>query len=201
MPSSPTGSTQPPPDLTPEAYRTLQLDRSLALKTHDPGERTRYLISRMARFLKAEPPPRILCVGSRNRYELDYLAEAGYTNAIGIDLHSTDPRIRVMDMHSLSFGDASFDAVFAAHSLEHALEPTRAASEIERVVTPAGLLVIEVPIRYGRRGADLWDFESPENVAALFPGSTPVWSETGLQIGGNSQQAARVILRRDPAAR
>jgi len=62
------------------------------------------------------------------------------------------------------------------------------------------LIVLEVPILYGRRGADLWDFESPQSLAALFTRSRSLWSETGPQIGGNAQQAARVILRREPAA-
>lgn len=200
MSATPVHLTQPPPDLTHDAYVALQVERSTALKAHDPGERARYLIARMAEFLPAQPPPRVLCVGCRNGHELDHLARAGYAETVGIDLHSTDPRIRVMDMHALDFPDAAFDAVYASHSLEHALDPYAVAGGFERVLRPGGLVVIEVPILYGRRGADLWDFESPENVAALFTRCRAIWLESGPQIGGNAQQAARVILRRGPDA-
>lgn len=191
---------QPAPELTHDAYLALQIERSTALKSHDPGERARYLISRMAGFLAPQSRPRVLCVGCRNGHELDHLAGAGYPDAIGIDLHSTDSRIRVMDMHELEFEDGSFDAVYASHSLEHSLDPQRVARGFERVARIGGVIVIEVPILYGRRGADLWDFESPENVAALFGGCSVAWSEAGPQIGGNAQQAARLILRREPVA-
>lgn len=184
------------PQLTSEEYVKLQLDRSLALKDHDPGERTRYLIRRMGEFVPASSVPRVLCVGCRNGHELDYLGEAGYTNVTGVDLHSTDPRIVVMDMHHLAFEDETFGAVFAAHVLEHALEPKVAAREFWRVVRPGGYLVVEVPIGFGRRGADLWDFGSPDRVADLFPATQVLWTETGPQIGAARQRCARLILRR-----
>jgi ubiquinone/menaquinone biosynthesis C-methylase UbiE len=99
-----------------------------------------------------------------------------------------------MDMHELSFADGSFDVVFASHVLEHALEPKRAARELRRVVRGGGFVVVEVPIRYGRRGADLWDYGSPERVAAMFEPCDAVWTETGGQIGA-SQRCARLIAR------
>ncbi len=186
---------QEPPQLTAEEYRTLQLNRSLALKDHDPGDRAVYLISRLAQFAPTQPPPRVLCVGCRNGRELDYLARAGFTDTIGIDLHAADPRVRVMDMHRLDFAPRAFDIVYASHCLEHALDPHAAAREMLRVLKPGGRIAIEVPVEYGRRGADLWDFKSPAGVAALFPGTIVQWSETGPQIGAGKQLAARVILQ------
>lgn len=196
----PTGrSEQPSPDLTKAEYLKLQIDRSVLLKDHDGGERSRYLIGRMAEYV---PPksgggagPRILCVGCRNGHELNHLASAGYTNTVGIDLHSTDPRILVMDMHDLSFSDGSFDVVFASHVLEHALEPKRAARELRRVVRPEGYIALEVPIQFSRRGADLWDYESPERIAEMFRPCDPVWTETGAQIGAASKPSLRLVQR------
>jgi 2-polyprenyl-3-methyl-5-hydroxy-6-metoxy-1,4-benzoquinol methylase len=188
---------QTAPDLSPQAYLKLQIDRSLLLKDHDGGERSRYLIRRMAEFVGVGPDtnaPRILCVGCRNGHELNHLAAAGFVNTTGIDLHSADPRIMVMDMHDLAFPDASFDVVYASHVLEHALEPKKAGRELRRVVRPGGLVVLEVPIRYGRRGADLWDFGSPDGVIELFEPCDALWTETGPQIGA-TQRCARVILR------
>jgi SAM-dependent methyltransferase len=199
--STPSILRQSEPDLSPAEYHKLQLERSLSLKEHDPGDRARYLIARMSEYIPAQRRPRTLCVGCRNGHELDHLAHAGFSDTVGIDLHSTDPRIRVMDMHDIDFADGAFDVVYASHCLEHALDPAQAASELSRVCKVGGWIVIEVPVRYGRRGADLWDFESPEGLAALVPGTQIIWSECGDQIGGNRQQAARAILRRlpDPA--
>lgn len=200
--ATPTPTPAPaPPALAPLAisrdeYVKLQLDRSLSLKDHDPGPRARALIACMRDYVPATPPPRILCVGCRNGHELDHLARAGYADTLGIDLHAADPRVRVMDMHALDLPGASFDVVYASHSLEHALDPAKAAREWTRVLRPGGTIVIEVPVRYGRRGADLWDFETPAGVAALFPGTRILKGEVVPQIGaGRPQQAARVILR------
>lgn len=187
--------TQPHPGLDEEAYRRLQVDRSVSLKDHDPGERARYLIGRMKRFAPPSGRPGVLCVGCRNRHELDYLEAEGYSGVVGIDLHSTDPRILVMDMHRMAFEDDAFDVVYASHSLEHSLDPSLAAAEFLRVVRLGGWIVVEVPVRYGRRGADLWDFESEQGVLELFSGCDAVWSETGPQIGAEKQQASRLILK------
>lgn len=188
-------TTQPAPELTYQEYVALQLERSLAMKEYDPTGRARYLIGRLSEFLPARPGTRVLAVGCRNGHELDRLAEAGYPDVVGIDLHSTDPRIAVMDMQRMDFADGAFDAVYASHALEHALEPGRAAAEMARVTRPGGVIAVEVPVAYGRRGADLWDFQTPEGVAGLFPPCCGVvWSETGEQIGA-LQRVARLVLR------
>lgn len=202
---------QEAPNLSNDEYLKLQIDRSVLLKDHDGGERSKYLIGRMREMLpydaKGLASLRVLCVGCRNGHELNHLANAGFHNTVGIDLHSTDPRILVMDMHNLSFANGSFDIVFASHVLEHALGPRRAASELRRVVRPGGHVVVEVPIKYNRRGADLWDFGSPDGVADLFRPCDTVWTETGYQIGATPkaskremQQCARVMLWIGPSA-
>ena len=188
--ASPTG--QDVPRLTADDYWQLQRSRSLELKLHDPGERTKSLAARLAGFVA--PGARVLCVGCRNAHELDHLAHAGYPDVRGIDLHSDDSRIAVMDMHAMSYRDGEFDVVFAAHVLEHALDPARAAREIRRVLRPRGVVLAEVPVRYGRRGADLWDYESPERLAELFEPCQILWSEVGPQHGAH-QLAARLAVR------
>lgn len=188
------------PELTKEAYLKLQIDRSTLLKDHDGGERSRCLIRRMAEFAppaaQGRTGPRVLCVGCRNGHELDHLAEAGYTNTVGIDLHSTDPRILVMDMHEVSFADGSFDIVFASRVLEHALEPKRAARELRRVVREGGLIVLECGPRAPEQGA-LWNFPSGERLAEFFPGSEIEWLEQGRTAGegGRRDRLVRLILR------
>jgi SAM-dependent methyltransferase len=174
-------------------YVRLQVERSLVNRGYDPGDRARHLIAVLRRYLPPDGSRRVLCVGCRNTHELDYLAEAGYPGAEGIDLHSIDPRIRVMDMHAMSWADGSFDAIYACHSLEHAYDPATACGEFVRVLRPGGLVVAEVPIGCERRKGDLWDFQDPQTVADLLGGRI-LWSETGPQLGAN-QHVARVLVR------
>lgn len=49
-------------------------------------------------------------------------------------------RFEVADVYSLPFPDASFDAVFEAHTLEHVREPRRALVEMRRVLKPGGII-------------------------------------------------------------
>lgn len=176
-----------------DAYTTAQRDRSLVNIRHDPTRRVTHLASLLESF--ASDRDSILCVGCRNTHELDVLEQRGWTRAIGVDLHNkADDRIRVMDMHDLGFDTDRFSAVFASHVFEHSLDPQRVAREFVRVVVPGGLIAIEVPILYGGRGADLWDFESSDGVAAYFPTCAMEHAEHGAQLDAD-QQVARIVLR------
>lgn len=187
----PAGLSQPPPDLTYDEYVREQVARSLVNRGYDPGARARYLIGVLSRHLP--PPARVLCVGCRNTHELDYFEAAGYAGVRGIDLHALDARIVVMDMQAMTWEGGAFDAVYSCHSLEHALDPARAAAEIRRVLRRRGLAMVEVPIQVERRKADLWDFGGPETVAELLGGGL-VWSEVAEQIGAK-QRVARALVR------
>lgn len=180
-----------------DANLTQQLERSLAKKNYDSMVRSGYLAQKLVGALAAEGTlrPRTLCIGARNRCELDCLVNAGAGEVQGIDLHSTDPRIAVMDMHSLEFPDSTFDAVFAAHSLEHAMDPSRVAVEMERVSRPGGMVIIEVPTGYSPTGVDLWDFMNAQNISALFPRSEMVWHECGAQLDFSHQRVIRAMIR------
>lgn len=185
--------TQPPPEIGYDEYVRVQMDRSLRMRGHDPRDRCEYLIGVLSRFLAKSPPPRVLCVGCRNGHELDHLASAGYPGAVGIDLHSTDPRIRVMDMHELRFEDGSFEAVYSCHSLEHAYDVRKAGGEIGRVLVPGGVAIVEVPIACERRKGDMWDLGDPQTIAEVIGGRLE-WSEVGMQLGAN-QRVARAVVR------
>lgn len=186
-----------PASLSREAYVELQLRRSLAMRHEDCSFRAEALLKRLAEAIGQEAfggLRSILCVGCRNGHELDAAGAIGFEEVVGIDLHSLDPRIAVMDMHEMSFGDGRFDVVLACHSLEHAKDPERAAGELRRVTRPGGYIIVEVPIYYGTRGADLWDFESPDRVVRLLGGVEALVAEEGAQLDG-PQEVARVIAR------
>lgn len=53
--------------------------------------------------------------------------------------------VREMDMSDLDFEDASFDFVWCRHALEHSVFPYFTLAEFNRLLTPGGLLYVEVP--------------------------------------------------------
>jgi ubiquinone/menaquinone biosynthesis C-methylase UbiE len=58
----------------------------------------------------------------------------------GVDHH--------VDIRKLPFDDRSYDVVFASHVLEHIREDRLAFLEIRRILSPAGIAILPVPI-YG----------------------------------------------------
>lgn len=190
-------SAADPTTLTHQAYIELQLARSRAMQHENCSFRARALLERLAELIGPEAfgdLGSILCVGCRNGHELDTAEALGFTEVVGIDLHSLDPRVAVMDMHDMSFETGRFGVVLACHSLEHAKDPERAGAELRRVARPGGYIVIEVPIFYGTRGADLWDFESPARVLELLGQVEPLLAEEGPQLDG-PQEVARVFAQ------
>lgn len=55
----------------------------------------------------------------------------------------------VADAHALPFRDGSFDSALASQVFEHLRTPSKAASELSRVHSGAGAVVIAVPFLFG----------------------------------------------------
>ena len=83
---------------------------------------------------------RLLIVGPRNVQELfmAYLYGFAWEAIEAIDLYSTNPRIRVMNMETMEFPDGRFDAVCMAHTFGYARDPLRCLSEVARVLRSGG---------------------------------------------------------------
>jgi SAM-dependent methyltransferase len=94
-------------------------------------------------------PPRdvsgesLLIIGPRNMQELLVAWLYGYRwrNIDAIDLYSTNPKIRVMNMEAMTFPDESFDAVVMSNTLAYARDTFLCLSEVARVLKPAGRFV------------------------------------------------------------
>jgi SAM-dependent methyltransferase len=149
-----------------KAYLQEQFERSLS-KSSTPLQST-LLIDRLFESVSVRPDIAVLCIGSRNTAELEYMKKKGAGNVVGIDLHSTSPDILVMDMHRMKFPDAQFDVIYSSHSLEHAYDAAQVIREIIRVAQDGAVVAIEVPIQYETRGSDRFDFESADNLLSLF---------------------------------
>ena len=150
-----------------EQYLDVQLRRTLSKKGARLPKRARALIDKTVELIDL-PKCDVLCIGSRNTAEIDYFRHKGAQSVIGIDLYSEHRDILVMDMHDMTFPDNCFDVIYSSHSLEHAYDVHKVVSEIIRVARPGAFIVIEVPVQYETRGADLVDFENVENLHAAF---------------------------------
>jgi SAM-dependent methyltransferase len=85
----------------------------------------------------------VLIVGPRNIQELliAWLYGFRWSRIQGIDLYSTHPKIRVMNMEAMTFSDDSFDVVVMANTLAYAADTARCLAEIARVLRPGGRVV------------------------------------------------------------
>ena len=120
--------------------------------TLDPG-----LVRRYWRLIG--PAPRVLDVGCGQgcfgRLKPDAAAEV-----FGVDFdpiavetagrYETASRVD-LDAGVLPFPDAMFDAAFAKDVLEHLAKPWMMLAEIRRVLKPAGLVIVSVPMEYPAR--------------------------------------------------
>jgi SAM-dependent methyltransferase len=86
---------------------------------------------------------RVLIVGPRNIQELfiAWLYGFKWESITGIDLYSTNPKIRVMDMENMEYEDGSFDAVIMAHTLAYSKDVQKCITEVSRVLTEGGRFV------------------------------------------------------------
>jgi len=68
-----------------------------------------------------------------------------FSRVICADISPGKDRI-VLDMRAIAMEDASVDAVFASHVMEHIREDATALREIVRVLKPGGIAILPVPI-------------------------------------------------------
>jgi SAM-dependent methyltransferase len=155
-------------DRPPEyrAYLATQLRRTLSKRETDPGAGAVALIEAVSQQQPSRGP--VLCVGCRNGLELERFRARGFQEVVGIDVFSQRPDILVMDMHDMTFPDASFDVVYASHSLEHAYDAHRVAEEMTRVGRDGAVVGVEVPVRAQASAADRIVFSGLEEVRAMF---------------------------------
>ncbi|MDA1055785.1 MAG: class I SAM-dependent methyltransferase [Planctomycetota bacterium] len=177
----------------------IQLERSLSKRWNVPGPRIAGLVDRLAVYVGSPQDTSVLCVGVRNPIELDEFRRRGFARVTGIDLFSLRSDILVMDMHDLKFADDSFDVVFASHSLEHSPTPNLAAKEFVRVAKNGARIVVEVPVHYQTRGADLIDFGNVHGLVEAFQPFVHevLWAEECPALSPRNEQGtdiARAIL-------
>ena len=87
---------------------------------------------------------KVLSIGPRAEGEIFNIFAHGFElkNITGIDLFSYSPLIKLGDMHSLDFKDEEFDIILMGWCLAYSNNKKKALSEVKRVLSKNGLLVI-----------------------------------------------------------
>lgn len=147
-------------------YLAIQLKRTLSKRETDPGIGAVTLINSVMEGQPSQGP--VLCVGCRNKLELNRFRERGFDDVVGIDVFSDSDDILVMDMHEMTFLDDSFDVIYASHSLEHSYNERRVAEQIVRVGRDGAIVGIEVPVRVQASAADRVVFSGLEELRGVF---------------------------------
>src|SRR5688500_18092992 len=135
------------------------LDPDEYFHNHDAGrklEGARALVRDAERLSGARG--RILDVGSGRGDVLVAAREAGWDEAVGIDLspsfadyaeRRSGARVMREPIERCGFADGSFDAVILAAVLEHLYDPDATVKEIARVLRPGGAFFVDVPNEQG----------------------------------------------------
>ncbi len=103
----------------------------------------RLLRERLAPISRLKNGALVLCLGARRGAEVRAFRHQGVV-AVGLDLNpgERNPDVLRGDFHAVPFQWESIDVVFT-NSLDHVFEVERFIREINRVLKPAGLLIVE----------------------------------------------------------
>jgi SAM-dependent methyltransferase len=150
-------------------YRRAQIRQSRAKRHKDASFRIEPFVGLIVeRCPDLQLDARILCIGARNEVEIQLFERRGFSRITAVDLWSSSPRIRRMDMHALDFPDASFDLVFASHVFEHAFDFDRVARECVRVLADPGYIFCAMPVDFELSAHDRVDVGNLDGLLAHF---------------------------------
>jgi len=89
---------------------------------------------------------KLLIIGPRNIHEILLAWLYGYKwgNIHAIDLYSTNPKIKIMDMNAMCFEAETFDAIAVYSTLAYSADLRKSLTEIWRVLRPSGRFVFQI---------------------------------------------------------
>lgn len=112
---------------------------------------------------------RALCLGARTGQEVQALRNLG-VEAIGIDLVPCEPLVVEGDIHAVPFDNESFDLVFS-NVFDHSLYPEKFIEEIERVLKPGGVSLLQFQVARGNDEFSACEIQHISPVLKLFKSS------------------------------
>lgn len=135
------------------------------------------VFSKIIMSVKNGPYKRILDVGCRDGWSTEVFHDIGLKETVGLEIYQPfvehankrGRNVVLMDTHSLTFEDESFDAIFSRHTLEHCSSPERVIREYHRVLRENGLLFITLPMenKTSPEKGHLSFFPTPESLQLL----------------------------------
>ncbi len=167
-------------------------------------------MNRLHDLLSQKPGARVLDVGTGVGNFLYFLKEVmtDYESVVGIDQSENalvaarknfadDPRIRFerMDATAMTFPDASFDVVVLSNTLHHLADPVPVFREMERVLRPDGILVVNEMVADGLDARqvshrELHHFSAAIDTAAgIYHANTMSRDEIALMLSRTSRLA------------
>lgn len=92
------------------------------------------------------PRSGVLVLGPRYETELLLLDAMGFEKdkTVALDTYSYSPRVQTGDMHCMPFAAETFNAIICGWTMSYSTDPKQAASEIDRVLAPHGVILIAV---------------------------------------------------------
>jgi hypothetical protein len=139
-----------------KAYEHIEID--ILMKRFD-----RMLFSVLA-IERVSDDSNILIIGNRTESDIFKLNSYGFKKITAIDLITYSPKVTLMDAHSMSFQDNSFDIVLLPYVLPYTKNPRLLSSEIIRVTKNNG--IVSIAIDYEKTK----DIKSIEDIKNLFSG-------------------------------
>ena len=157
-------------------YVLAQVRQSFAKRHKPPREHFLDLVVASTALPYATP---ILCLGPRNRAELDGWRHRGFHAVEGVDLLPSHG-VKLGDMHRLPYEEDQFGLVYASHCLEHAYSPAQVAREILRVLRPGGWFFAAFPVNFTPNAHDRFDYRHPDGLLRWFASATftRIWGQT-----------------------
>ena len=112
-----------------------------------------HVIPRFVEKHSIDDSKKILDIGCGQGYGMLKFAELGCTNISGLTLSKEDADaardrgfdVAEEDMSFQSADDATYDVLFARHSLEHSPYPLLTLLEFYRILKPGGIVYVEMP--------------------------------------------------------
>lgn len=109
---------------------------------------------------------RALCLGARTGQEVVALKNLGM-KAVGIDIVPAEPHVFTGDIHKLGFSDNFFGAAYT-NIFDHSLYPDLFIGEIERVLKPGGVILLQLQLNVASDEYAENDVYTGESVINLF---------------------------------
>ncbi len=133
--SGPFKDVNPPTGLRKHA----QCPNCSALERH----RLQYVVVQSVLSDKDASQMKMLHIAPETFFRDFFLKRFGKYETADLNREDVDHRV---DLTNLPFPDCTFDFVFASHVLEHIPEDHMALQEIRRILKPAGMAVLPVPV-------------------------------------------------------